>query len=134
MRYDHIINLPHHVSAKHPQMSMSSRAAQFSSFKALTGFDAEIDEASRYVDSMAELTEDELENLNNAFRLLSETGSGQPEISITYFVHDTSKNGGKYMTVRGKFRFLDMGVRMLKFTDGTAVAVDDIVDLKFIEE
>jgi len=60
MRYDHIINLPHHVSKKHPQMSLASRAAQFSSFKALTGFEDEIDEAARYVDSRAELTEDEL--------------------------------------------------------------------------
>ncbi len=37
--YDDIINLPHHVSANHPPMSMHDRAAQFGSFQALTGRD-----------------------------------------------------------------------------------------------
>ncbi len=37
--YDDIINLPHHVSTNHTQMSMHDRAAQFGSFQALTGRD-----------------------------------------------------------------------------------------------
>ncbi len=37
MLYSDIINLPHHVSAQHPRMTMEARAAQFSSFAALTG-------------------------------------------------------------------------------------------------
>ena len=110
---------------------MTSRAAQFSSFKALTGFEDEIDEASRYLDSKAELTDDELEALDKAFQLLSEIGSDQPNISITYFVADNTKKGGKYVTVSGNFRFLDMEVRMLKLTNGTAIPIDDIIDLKF---
>lgn len=133
MKYEHIIHLPHHVSAKHQPMSMSNRTAQFSSFKALTGFEDEIDEAARYVDSKAELADDELEALDQAFQLLSDIGNEQPKISITYFSADNSKNGGKYVTVSGNFRFLDMGVRKLKFTDGTAVLIDDIVDVKFCD-
>ena len=43
--YDDIINLPHHVSKRHPQMSMLNRAAQFAPFAALTGYDAAINEA-----------------------------------------------------------------------------------------
>lgn len=42
--YDDIINLPHPVSKKHPQMSMIQRAAQFAPFAALTGYDAAINE------------------------------------------------------------------------------------------
>jgi hypothetical protein len=45
--YDDIINLPHHVSKVHPQMSMMNRAAQFAPFAALTGHNAAIDEAAR---------------------------------------------------------------------------------------
>ena len=36
-QYEDIINLPHPVSKKHPQMSMEERAAQFAPFAALTG-------------------------------------------------------------------------------------------------
>lgn len=43
--YSDIINLPHHVSKIHPQMSMMQRAAQFAPFAALTGYDAAIKEA-----------------------------------------------------------------------------------------
>lgn len=43
--YDDIIHLPHHVSKRHPQMSMLNRAAQFAPFAALTGYDAAINEA-----------------------------------------------------------------------------------------
>lgn len=45
--YDDIINLPHPVSKKHPQMAMMQRAAQFAPFAALTGYDAAINEAAR---------------------------------------------------------------------------------------
>ena len=38
-KYDDIINLPHHVSLTHPHMSRLDRAAQFSPFAALTGYD-----------------------------------------------------------------------------------------------
>ncbi len=44
--YEDIINLPHPVSKKHPQMSMMQRAAQFAPFAALTGYDAAINEAA----------------------------------------------------------------------------------------
>ena len=43
-KYDDIINLPHHVSKKHPQMSLLDRAAQFSPFAALTGHEEAIEE------------------------------------------------------------------------------------------
>ena len=45
--YDDIINMPHHVSTRHPQMPMIDRAAQFSPFAALTGYDAAITETAR---------------------------------------------------------------------------------------
>ena len=56
--YDDIINLPHHVSSTRPQMSMIDRAAQFSPFAALTGYDAAIKETGRLTDEKIELDED----------------------------------------------------------------------------
>ena len=54
--YDDIINLPHHVSKRHPQMSMWNRAAQFAPFAALTGFDAAISETAKKVEKSDEIT------------------------------------------------------------------------------
>ena len=45
--YDDIINLPHHVSQRHPRMSMYNRAAQFSPFAALTGYEKASEEARK---------------------------------------------------------------------------------------
>jgi len=46
-KYDDIINLPHHVSTKHPQMSLEARSAQFAPFAALTGYDEMIQKTVR---------------------------------------------------------------------------------------
>lgn len=46
-KYDDIIDLPHHVSTKHPQMALADRAAQFSPFAALTGHGDAIRETER---------------------------------------------------------------------------------------
>lgn len=53
-KYDDIIDLPHHVSSRHPQMAPLDRAAQFSPFAALTGHDAAIRETARLAESKAE--------------------------------------------------------------------------------
>ena len=52
--YNDIIELPHRVSDKHPQMSLEKRAAQFAPFAALTGFEAAISETERVWERMVE--------------------------------------------------------------------------------
>ena len=56
-KYDDIIHLPHHVSVRHPQMPLMNRAAQFSPFAALTGYDAAIKETERLTEEWEELDE-----------------------------------------------------------------------------
>ena len=43
--YNDIINLPHHISKKHPQMSLKERSAQFAPFSVLTGYEEALKEA-----------------------------------------------------------------------------------------
>ena len=57
--YDDIIHLPHHVSSVHPPMSLHDRAAQFSPFAALSGFEGEIRETERLTEGKIELDEEE---------------------------------------------------------------------------
>lgn len=117
-KYNHIIGLPHHVSKKHPQMSNYDRAAQFSSFKALTGFEDEIDESARLTDCRGEMTEDELNELNQAFQKLLERTSECPLVTVTYFQPDERKDGGEYVNYTGHFRFFEETERNLKFVEG----------------
>ena len=56
--YDDIINLPHHVSTRHPHMSLQARAAQFAPFAALTGYGDEIQKSERRVEESYEMDED----------------------------------------------------------------------------
>ena len=115
--YDDIIDLPHHVSKSHPQMSMYNRAAQFAPFAALTGHDAAITEAARLTDAELELSESDAEVLNRKLAYLQSLDE-KPTISVTYFVPDDRKKGGSYHTTSG---IPDEGV--LQFEDGTGISI-----------
>lgn len=131
-RYEEIINLPHHQSDKRPHMSNYERAAQFSPFAALTGFDDEINEAARLTDCRPQLTEDQLNSLDEAIQRISDLD--KPLIAVTFFVPDVNKSGGSYRVYTGTLRFLDLGEGKLKFTDDTAIPLDDVVDVRVIDD
>ena len=57
-RYDDIISLPHHQSKTRPHMPLIDRAAQFSPFAALTGYDDAVKETARQTERKAELSEE----------------------------------------------------------------------------
>lgn len=128
--YDDIINLPHHVSATHPRMPMIDRAAQFSPFAALTGYEAAIKETGRLTDRRIELSEDARIVLDRKQQILLDHISGHPEISVTYFVPDERKSGGTYVTVTGNVKKLDAYQRLLILTDGTKISLDDVFDME----
>jgi len=128
--YEDIINLPHHVSKTRPQMSMLDRAAQFSPFAALTGYDAAIKETGRLTDEKIELDEDRKAALDMKQAYLIEMIDEQPEISITYFLPDTKKSGGAYVTVTGNLKRFDEYERLLILTDGKKIPMDDIADIE----
>ena len=96
-QYEDIINLPHHVSATRPQMSMLDRAAQFSPFAALTGYDAAIKETGRLTDEKIEMDEEALNILNMKFQILVDSLDDEPEVTFTYFKPDERKAGGAYL-------------------------------------
>lgn len=129
-RYDDIINLPHHRSAKRVGMSMIDRAAQFSPFAALTGYEAAIQETARCTGRRIDLTEGEKLRLNETIQELSERIGAQPEILVTRFQEDPRKDGGEYVTVRGKLRKIDPYGRGLILTDGQMILFEDIVELE----
>lgn len=117
----------------HP-MSMHNRAAQFSPFAALVGYDDAVAETARLTDSKLELTEDEMSELNADLNRLLDILNEQPQISVTYFVPDEKKSGGKYVEKQGVVRIFDSYSQELVFTDGVRIAVTDMARLDFTEE
>ncbi len=113
--YADIFHHPHHVSAKHPPMSLYDRAAQFSAYKALSGYEDMIGEEARLVDRRIELSEEERERLNQKLNLITEliADGAKPALSITYFIPDPLKAGGRYETVREVVRKTDTAARKL---------------------
>ena len=128
--YEDIINLPHHVSNTRPQMSMLVRAAQFSPFAALTGYDAAIKETGRLTDEKIELDEDTKAALDMKQAYLIEMIDEQPEITIIYFLPDARKVGGAYVTVTGNLKRFDEYERLLILTNGKKIPMDDIADIE----
>lgn len=116
--YDDIFNLPHHVSERHPQMSMYNRAAQFAPFAALTGHDSAITEAARLTEAEEELSESDAEVLNRKLAYLQSLDE-KPTISVTYFVPDDKKEGGSYHTATGIVKSVEPDKGVLQFEDGT---------------
>lgn len=128
--YDDIINLPHHVSNRHPHMPVSDRAAQFAPFAALTGYDTAIRETARLTDRKIEQTEDHKVLLDRKQQLLLESARMHPDVTVTYFKADTRKSGGAYVSVTGRFRNIDPVNRQFVLTDKTSIPLDDIFDLE----
>ena len=137
--YADYINLPHHVSATRPQMSLYDRAAQFSPFAALTGYDDMIAEEARWVGEEVELGEDDLELLGQKMNKIAELIENcvRPMVEITYFQPDKKKAGGKYVTVTEEIYKVDTIERKLILTRTEGVGqlratidMDRIIDIQ----
>ena len=124
-KYDDIINLPHHVSKKHPPMPMIKRAAQFAPFAALTGYDDAVEETARVTDEMVVLSDEQMEELNHMIHLAM---NNNRTVCIHYFEPDQKKSGGRYCTVTGKIRKAEFGVVVLD--NGMRVDVDRVVQIE----
>lgn len=107
MNYDDIINLPHHVSERHPHMPVSDRAAQFAPFAALTGYGDVIKETARLTETRPELSEDEKARMDQTLRAVLNAQGENAGIVVTYFVPDARKSGGAYRRAAGKLRRVD---------------------------
>ena len=129
-KYDDIIYLPHHVSRIHPQMSMEDRAAQFSPFAALTGYEAAVKETARLTDDREELDEDEKTRLNAQLQKISARLQEQPEVMVTYFAPDERKTGGARQTYRGRLRKIDRNRKMLIMVDQTELPIENLLNIE----
>lgn len=128
-RYEDIINLPHHVSAKHPQMALSDRAAQFLPFQALTGYSDAVQETARLTEEFLDLDESSRADLDRKLAVLQQHLSQQPKIQAVVFQPDERKNGGAYRTVSGMIRKIDFYERKLVMEDRISLPMDYLIEI-----
>ncbi len=127
-KYRDIINLPHHVSPTRPKMDRVARAAQFSPFSALVGYDDMIDETNRKTDEFFDFGEEDNAELDRKLSIISEKQNERPTIEITYFIADEKKSGGAYKTVTKQVKRVDYVLRKILFCDRTELPLDVISD------
>ena len=108
---------------------MQDRAAQFSPFAALTGYDSAIRETARLTDTKLELTEETMAVLNMKLQMAADSIAEQPELSFTYFKPDEKKAGGAYVTVSGTVKRVDDYERLVILQSGERIPMDNLLDI-----
>ena len=131
-KYDDIIELPHYVSKKHPQMSKEARAAQFAPFAALTGYGEAVNETARITDRKMELDEETKSIINEKLNIIDTNIKLKPQVTITYFVPDKYKNGGSYETVTGNVRKIDVANNFIVLTNQNKINITDLIRISGI--
>lgn len=130
-KYDEIIDLPYTKSKKRPHMPISERAAQFSSFQALSGYGDSIDETGRETDKMYSLDDDMIAHIDEVISLLSKKENAV--VNITYFVKDKKKDGGKYFTATKEVKRIDDIYSKIIFKDRDEIEFKNIYEIEIID-
>lgn len=128
-KYDDIINLPRPKSLRR-KMSMTERAAQFSPFAALSGYEDAISETARLTDRQIALGESEISALSQKISLLEIHIEKHPRAAILYFVPDETKSGGRYETEEGNIKKIRVYEKEVVFESGKTIPFDRILSLE----
>lgn len=131
MRYDDIKDKTRPLYPDLPPMPLHDRAAQFSPFAALVGYEDSVEETERLTDSRREMLEDEIAELNRQLGELQSRLMERPEIRVTYFIPDKKKDGGRYASKIGNARTIDQYSNAIVFTDGESIPVKDMYSVVF---
>jgi hypothetical protein len=127
--YNDIINMPHHVSTKHPRLSMVQRAAQFAPFAALTGYGDVVNETARLTEERIEINEEAKEKINATLQELKNNILNNKKITVTYFVPDLKKSGGEYITKIEYLKKIDEYKEILILKDNTEIPIKEIIEI-----
>lgn len=125
--YEDIIHLEHPTCRHHQQMSAADRAAQFSPFAALSGFDGAIKETARLTTQRIELDVDARELLDEKLRIVREQLGSQREVEFTFYQPDGLKAGGAYVSIRGIVKRIDEYEHVIILQDDIWIPIEEIV-------
>ena len=125
-KYDDMIYMQNPTPTCKPRMSLYERAAQFSPFAALTGYEDAVEETARLTDTRLELSEDMKTILNEKMQMIVDNMDFEPIVTITYFVPDKKKSGGAYVDATGVVKEIDEYERCIVMTDKKKIPIEQI--------
>ena len=128
-QYEDIIHLAYPVPSRRQRMSMIDRAAQFSPFAALVGYDDAIEETARLIDQRIELDENEKYMLDIRQHHLLTLLPQRPQVTVTYFSPDDRKEGGEYVTITGRLKSILPHADTMILSNGTRICLKDVIAL-----
>ena len=131
IKYDDIINLPHHVSKNHKQMLRINRAAQFAPFSALTGYEEAINETKRIVEEKKIISNQIKQEINDKLIYINNHLKENIYINIVYFIKDKNKNGGIYVNKLDYVKKIDNYKHELILNNNERILFDDIYSLEY---
>lgn len=128
-KYDDMVYMKNPTPTCKPRMSLHDRAAQFSPFAALTGYEDAVEETARLTDDRLELSEDMKTILNEKMQMILDNADSEPVVTITYFVPDKKKSGGAYVDVTGIVKEIDEYERCIVMTDKKKISIEQIREI-----
>lgn len=126
--YDDIINLNRPIS-KHKHMTIEERSAQFAPFAALVDYDNAVKETARLTENKIELNDEQQDMLNFKLRYLYDNINNKNEVTITHFVKDNKKVGGKYINTTGIIKQIDPVQENIKLNNNVIIYMNDIINI-----
>ncbi|MBR5005218.1 MAG: hypothetical protein IKY14_07145 [Erysipelotrichaceae bacterium] len=128
-KYQDILYLARPVSKVHQPMSKSNRAAQFSPFAALTGYEDAVQETARLTTNKITLSEDQIQIINSILNEISQYLPDSPYVQITYFEPDKRKQGGSYQQISGTIKKIDDVYGMVIMKGNVRIPIHQIVHI-----
>ncbi len=128
-KYDYMLHMPYNGSKRHKHMPILDRAAQFGAFRALTGYQDAIDETKRITEKKIELDEYRKDELDIKLNILADNVKKHPVVTITHFVPDSQKEGGKYVETSGTIEKIYISKKKILFTTGEELSIENITDI-----
>lgn len=124
--YEDIVGRTHPVFRHHTPMPAEARAAQFLSFDTLAGYKDSLVEVGRPTSRRVDLGDDEKTALAELLCLLEDMREERPQVTVTYFLPDSHKEGGAYIVVNGVFKMFDSAGHCMLLSSGRSIPLDDI--------
>lgn len=127
--YEDILHLSRPAHPHRPRMSAHDRAAQFSPFAALTGYEEAIQEMRRTTEAEVELFGDGVREVDEMLAALEQIQKTTPRVNLVRFLPDRHKSGGSYETVTGRVKKVDPVTAVLVLTDGKMIRFSQILGI-----